>query len=228
MSRLLLLSVSLSAAIVAGGAGQAQDLGSAAAVAPSPGAATAAVPSSYVIGPNDTLEVVVFQVPELSREVQVDEDGVFTLPFVGNVQAKGKTADQVATQIRDRLNGGYLRDPQVTVIVKQAVSQRVTIDGAVVKPGVYAFTGPTSLLQALSLANGPDPKLANVHKVAIYRTVNGTRHGQVFDLLSIRNGKTPDPEVKPDDIIVVDTSGVRSFFNVFGPSLPVLGMFRYF
>jgi polysaccharide export outer membrane protein len=160
--------------------------------------------------------------------VQVDEDGVFTLPFVGNVQAKGKTADQVAAMLRDRLNGGYLRDPQVTVIVKQAVSQRVTIDGAVVKPGVYAFTGPTSLLQALSLANGPDPKLANVHKVAIYRTVNGARQGQVFDLLSIRNGKTPDPEVKPDDIIVVDTSGVRSFFNIFGPSLPVLGMFRYF
>jgi polysaccharide export outer membrane protein len=232
--RLLLLPGAFSALLLAADVASAQDVSAAAALpasAPAPGpiaGATAAVPSNYRIGPDDTLEVVVFQVPELSRTVQVNSEGVFTLPFVGNVQAAGHTADEVATTLHDRLNGGYLRDPQVTVLVKQAVSQRVTIDGAVVKPGIYSLTGPTSLLQAIALANGPDPKLANVHKVALFRTVQGQRHSEVFDLVSIRDGKIPDPVVQPDDVIVVDTSGVRSFFNIFGPSLPVLSAVRFF
>ena len=187
-----------------------------------------AFPSTYRVGPDDTLEIVVFQVPELSRVVQVNAEGVFTLPFVGNVQAAGRTADEIATYLHERLNGRVLRDPQVTVLVKQAVSQRVTIDGAVVKPGVYSLTGPTSLLQAIALANGPDPKLANVHKVGLSRRVGQARQWQMYDLTTIRDGKAPDPIVQPDDIIVVDTSGLRSFFNIFGPSLPVLSIFHYF
>jgi polysaccharide export outer membrane protein len=234
MSRPLLLCGAAGAAVLAASAVQAQQAAWSALSGPAPATAgptapaSTAVSSNYRIGPDDTLEVAVFQVPELSRVVQVNAEGVFTLPFVGNIEAAGKTADEVAAVLRDRLNGGYLRDPQVTVIVKDAVSQRVTIDGAVIKPGVYSLTGPTTLLQAISLANGPDPKLANVHKVALFRNVNGTRQTEVYDLLNIRTGKTPDPEVRPNDIIVVDTSGVRSFMNIFGPSLPVLSMFRYF
>lgn len=227
MSRPLLLCGALSAALVTANAAWPQTagpqtVGPATAPTAGPAVAGAAVSSNYRIGPDDTLEVVVFQVPDLSRVVKVDGEGMFTLPFVGNVNAAGHTADEVAALLRERLNGRYLHDPQVTVLVTQAVSQRVTIDGAVVKPGVYVLSGRTTLVQAIALANGPDPKLANVHRVALFRTVDGARKGQVFDLLSIRNGKTPDPEVQPDDIIMVDTSAVRSFFNIFGQSLGVV------
>lgn len=187
----------------------------------------AAVSSSYRIGPNDTLELVVFQVPELTRTVQVDANGQFTLPFVGTVNAAGRTTDELTKMLTERLSGGFLRDPQVTVLVTQAVSQRVTIDGGVVKPGIYSLTGPTTLLQAIALANGPDSRIANVRKVAVFRAASGgQRTSQFYDLSRIRDGKAPDPAVQADDIIVVDISGVRSFFTYFGSTLPALAIFR--
>ena len=189
------------------------------------GTPVASANAQYRIGPDDTLEVIVFQVPELSRTVQVDSAGEVTLPLVGRIYAAGRTADEVGALLTDRLAGRYLKDPVITVLVKQAVSQRVTVDGAVVKPGVYNLTGPTTLLQALALANGPDPRVANLRKVAIFRSVDGGRQGQVFDLTKIRNGKALDPQVRGDDIIVVDASGTRSFFTYFGPSLPLLRIF---
>ena len=116
-----------------------------------------------------------------------------------------------------------MNDPQVTVAVKDAQSQRVTIDGAVLQPGVYPLTGRTTLLQAVSLAKGPDPRLANVRRVAIFRTVGGTRHSAVYDLSEVRTGKAEDPEIYGNDIVVVDTSGAKSFFANFSGSFGILG-----
>lgn len=195
------------------------------ATAPSP---THAVSSTYRIGADDTLEVVVFQVPELTRVVQVDANGQFILPFVGTVDAAGHTADELARIITGRLGSGYLRDPQVTVLVKEAVSQRVTIDGGVTKPGTYSLSGPTSLMQALALANGPDPRIANIKKVAVVRTINGQRSTQVYDLSKVREGREADPPVQAGDIIIVDISGARSFFTYYGSALSVLSLFRPF
>jgi polysaccharide export outer membrane protein len=222
MSRLILTAAVLpSAALAFTGAGLAQP-----APAAQPPAATAAVPAQYRIGPDDTLDITVFQVPELTRTVQVDASGQFILPLVGRVQAAGHTADEISALLTEKLQGRYLNDPLITVMVKQAVSQRVTVDGAVIKPGVYNLNGPTTLLQALALANGPDPKVANLRKVAIFRSEGGERHGRVYDLARIRQGKAPDPEVQADDIVVVDASGTRSFFAYYGSSLPILNLLR--
>lgn len=194
------------------------------AAAPSGGTTDA----QYRIGPDDTLEVIVFQVPELTRVVQVDATGQFSLPLAGRIMAAGLTTAELEKTLMEKLAGRYLNDPVITVLVKQAVSQRVTVDGAVVKPGVYNLTGPTSLVQALALANGPDPRVANLRKVAIFRTVDGQRKGEIFDLGKIRDGRAPDPRVQPNDIIIVDASGTRSFFTYFGSSLPILSIFsRY-
>jgi polysaccharide export outer membrane protein len=182
----------------------------------------AAVPAEYRIGRDDDLQILVFQVPELSQTVRVDANGEFILPFVGRVSAAGHTAGELADILRAKLEGRYLRDPQVTVMVKNAVAQRVTVNGAVVQPGVYALTGPTTLLQALALARGADTRIANRHRVAIFRNVGGQRQAQLFDLINIEDGRKPDPTVQADDIIVVDTSGVRSFFTYFGSTIPVL------
>jgi polysaccharide export outer membrane protein len=190
------------------------------------GASPAGVNAQYRIGPDDTLEVIVFQVPELSRTVQVDAAGQVSLPLVGRIDAAGRTVEEVGAILTERLAGRHLQDPLITVLVKQAVSQRVTVDGAVVKPGVYGLTGPTTLLQALALANGPDPRVANLRKVAIFRSVDGARQSQVFDLAKIRSGKAPDPAVRGEDIIVVDASGARSFFTYFGNTLSLLSPFR--
>lgn len=227
MLRYLVLAGAVASQVSAGSPALA-DPAAALPVVATNAAPAAAISSSYRIGPDDTLEIAVFQVPELTRTLQVDSNGQFTLPFVGTVNAAGRTTDELAKMLTDRLNAGYLRDPQVTVLVKQAVSQRVTIDGGVVKPGVYSISGATTLLQAIALANGPDNRIANVKKVAVFRTRDGQRTSAFYDLSRIRDGKAPDPNVQPNDIIVVDISGTRSFFANFGSSLPVLSIFRPF
>ena len=178
----------------------------------------------YRIGPDDTLDINVFQIAELTRTVHVDSTGKILLPLLGSVQASGRTPDQLSTDIAAQLKKSYMNDPQVTVAVKEAQSQRVTVDGAVVQPGVYPLTGRTTLLQAVSLAKGPDPKLANIRHVAIFRTVGGTRHSAMYDLSQVRTGKAEDPEVYGNDIIVVDTSGSKSFFQNFSGGFGLLGM----
>jgi polysaccharide export outer membrane protein len=232
MLRLLLLSSAALAVIAPGPArGQAAPVAAGAPAGQPPPAAgagaplaagappAAAVPADYRIGRDDTLQIQVFQVPELSQTVQVDANGTFILPFAGRIEAAGHTASELADILRAKLAGGYLRDPQITVVVKTAVAQRVTINGAVVQPGVYTLQGPNTLVQALALAKGADPRLANKHQVAIFRNLNGRRQAQVFDLSSIEKGRTPDPMVQADDIIVVETSGVRSFFAYFASPL---------
>ncbi|HEY8572375.1 polysaccharide biosynthesis/export family protein [Phenylobacterium sp.] len=180
--------------------------------------------AEYRIGAQDQLEINVFGIEELKRTVQVDSGGKILLPLVGSVQAGGRTPDELSADLVTALKKKYMKDPQVIVTVKEAQSQRVTVDGAVLQPGVYPLTGPTTLLQAVSLARGPDPKLANVKKVAIFRQVGGKREHAFYDLTAIRSGKAEDPVVYGSDIVVVDTSGAKSFFSNFQGGFGLLGM----
>jgi len=180
--------------------------------------------AEYRIGAQDQLEINVFGIEDLKRTVQVDSGGKILLPLVGSVQAGGRTPDELSSDLVTALKKKYMKDPQVIVTVKEAQSQRVTVDGAVLQPGVYPLTGPTTLLQAVSLARGPDPKLANVKKVAIFRQIGGKRQSAFYDLTQIRQGKAEDPVVYGSDIVVVDTSGAKSFFSNFQGGFGLLGM----
>src|SRR3954462_9643984 len=87
-------------------------------------AATAATAADYRIGPQDTLEINVFQLNDLNRTVLVDSGGRILLPLLGQVQASGKTSEQLSTDIADQLGKEYVNNPQVTVVVKDAQGQR--------------------------------------------------------------------------------------------------------
>lgn len=186
-----------------------------------------APPQDYRIGPLDKLNITVFQVKDLTIEgVQVDGSGRISLPLIGSLLASGKTTQELSDEITGLLSGKYLQSPQVSVWVAEAVSQKVTVDGAVREPGVYAMSGPTTLLQAVAMAKGPDVKLANLSRVAVFRTVNGQRVAAVFDLKAIRSGKAPDPEIYGNDVIVVDGSAFKSAFREVIGVLPGLAIFR--
>lgn len=160
----------------------------------------------YRIGVGDKLDVRVFQVADLSFEdLVVDTSGNVQMPLIGSVSGAGRTPVEMATDIATRLGQQYLRNPQVTVTVVEAASQKITVDGAVTKPGVYEMQGAVSLLQAVAMAEGPT-RVADTSKVAIFRVVDGQRSVALFDLAGIRQGRLPDPQVFGDDIIVVDTS----------------------
>jgi polysaccharide export outer membrane protein len=180
--------------------------------------------ADYRIGAQDKLEVNVFGIEDLKREVQVDSGGKVLLPLIGQVQAGGRTPAELSTDIEGLLRQNYMKDPKVIVTVREAQSQKVTVDGAVVQPGVYPLAGPTTLLQAVSLARGPDPKLANVKRVAIFRTVAGKRHSAFFDLSQIRSGRSEDPQVFGNDIVVVDMSGAKNFMQNFQGGFGLIGM----
>jgi polysaccharide export outer membrane protein len=184
--------------------------------------------ADYRIGAQDMLDIDVSQVPELSKPFEVDTGGNLLLPLVGQVRAAGRTPAELSEDIANALKKKYMKDPQVVVSVKEAQGQKITVDGAVGQPGVYPLNGPTTLMQAVSLAKGADPHFANVHKVAIFRQVNGTRKSAFYDLQQIRTGQAEDPAVYGSDIVVVDTSGSKSFFNTysgaFGSGIGLLGM----
>jgi polysaccharide export outer membrane protein len=180
---------------------------------------------AYRIGPMDKLDVTVFQVKDLTGSVDVDAAGNITLPLVGSVQASGFTTAEVSKSIAERLRGGYVKDPIVTVTVKDAVSQKVTVEGAVEKPGVYPIIGHTTLSTAVALASGADPQRANERNVRVLRTVNGKQMQGSYNLVEIRRGKATDPEIYGNDIIVVENSMGRGLLRDIATASPLLYLF---
>jgi polysaccharide export outer membrane protein len=179
---------------------------------------------TYRVGAQDVLEISVFGVPDLSRTVRVNTNGEISLPLIGSMQASGDTIPDLQTIITDKLADGYMQDPQVSIFVKEFVSQQVTVNGSVNKPGIYPLTGKTSLLQALALAGGT-AEMAQLDRVVIFRTVEGKRMGAVFDMEKITTGQTPDPQIYTGDIINVSQSGSKNLWDKFVKSAPALGFF---
>jgi polysaccharide export outer membrane protein len=184
--------------------------------------------TDYRIGAQDLLEISVFGIDQLSSTVRVNSNGQISLPLIGGVLAGGKTIPELETEIGNKLKNGYVQDPQVTVFVKEFTSQRVTLEGALNKPGIYPLTGKTSLLQAIAMAQGIDEDRADLKGVLIFRQIDGKRAGAVFDLAEVRAGTMPDPQVYGDDVIVVEQSGSKSAFRRFIQSVPAIGLFRWF
>jgi polysaccharide biosynthesis/export protein len=118
--------------------------------------AAAADSSDYRLGPGDLLRVNVFGSPELSGEARVSESGNITYPLVGQVQVAGKSPTQVEAMLVSLFTeGGYLRQPQVSVLVMEYRSQKVSVLGHVTKPGQYSLQSASRLLDMLAEAGGP-------------------------------------------------------------------------
>ncbi len=141
--------------------------------------APGAIGPNYVIGPEDVLEIDVFNVPELSTKreggtgggVRVANDGTIMLPLLGRVQAAGLTAQQLVERLQAKWGETYLQNPQVTVFVKEFQAKPVSVIGAVERPGLYYLTGQRNLIEVLSMAGG----LAKRGGTAAGRTVMVTR-----------------------------------------------------
>ena len=180
--------------------------------------------TAYKIGALDVLEITVFKVPDLTRSVQVADNGSINFPLVGEVPAAGKTAQGVERELTARLGARYLQSPQVSVFVKEYNSQRVTVEGAVKKPGVYPIRGKSSLLQFIAQAEGLDKDTAS-SEVVVFRQTPGGRAAARFNIEDIRGGRSEDPAMQQGDVIVVDTSSTKVAFSYFVRALPVTSVF---
>lgn len=109
----------------------------------------------YSIGPSDLLEISIFDIPELSKiKTRVASEGHITLPLVGTVEAGGKTAMELEETLKTELASKYIRNPQVSVFLLEYHSQRISVLGAVKKPGVFEVSGSRTLVDMLSMAEG--------------------------------------------------------------------------
>lgn len=178
----------------------------------------------YRVGPLDVLDIEVFGTEDLTRSVRVSASGEFTLPLIGRIAAAGSTVTEIEETVAARLRESYMENPQVTVFVKEYLSQRVTVEGAVREPGIHPLTGRTSLLQIIAMSNGLD-ELANPEGIVVYRVMEGKRYAAAFDIREIRAGRMVDPEIIGDDIVVVDYSGARSGLKDFLMSVPAFAFF---
>jgi len=190
-----------------------------------PAMASSGPPLVYKIGPQDVLDISVFNVPEMNRTVQVSDVGTINFPLVGDISTSGKSAHEVEALLAARLNAKYLRSPQVTVLVKEYNSQHFTIDGAVKKAGVFPLRGPNTLLQAIALAGGLDTDLSSSDVVVFRKSDSGTT-SMHYDIESIRAGQSEDPRIQDEDSIIVGSSQGKSILNDIGKVAPVFGVTR--
>ncbi len=131
---------------------------------------------NYILGPEDEIDIDVFDVPELKQTVRVAADGKISLPLIGRVPASGLTAEQLRQELEEKWGEDYLQDPQVSIFVKGFEARPVSVIGAVGKPSLYYLKGQRNLIEMLSMAGGVG-KLSSSG-----RTVIITRKGGFGDL----------------------------------------------
>lgn len=169
--------------------------------------------SPYFVGPFDRLIIDVYGIEELSkREVQVDASGRVSFPLVGLLQVSGKTPVEIEQEMVGRLRKAYIRDPQVTVNLKEVLSRIVTVEGEVKKPGLYPLMGRMTLVGAIAKAEGTT-EFTRLDDVVVFRTVGGQRYAALYNLEAIRRGAYADPEIYANDVVTVGFSQKRRFFK---------------
>jgi len=158
---------------------------------------------NYAIAPEDVLTIDVWKEPEISRTVPVRRDGKISLPLLNDVQAAGLTPTQLGSEIVEKLRATIVH-PQVTVIVAQMSSLRIYILGQVNRGGAYPLVPDMTVMQALSIAGGFTP-YANLRKIHVMRTENGTDKMFSVNYKEVSSGRKPEQNIhlKAGDTIVV-------------------------
>jgi polysaccharide export outer membrane protein len=179
--------------------------------------------SDYQIGSEDLLEITVFNIPEAAlterhltprtQTVRVSHRGQISLPLVGEIAVMGLTVSGLEEKLRDHYDR-YIHNPQISVLVKE-FRQRVSIIGAVQKPGVFELTGPKTVIEVLAMAGGVTEKAAS--QVHIYRQGPKGRETHVIDLtvlansiglINENNAGMVNMPVQPGDMINIPEAGM--------------------
>lgn len=194
-----------------------------------PAAISTSTIKDYRIGPEDLLEVQVFGVDQLSRTVRVNSRGQVSLPLIGAIEVVGMTAQEAERAITARLAENYLQNPQVSLFIKEFTTQRITIEGAVNRPGVYPLRGQGTLLTSIALAGGQGG-MSDMKEVMLFRTdATGKRVFTTHDVERIRRGEVEDPPVYNDDLIVVNRDPNRTALkdSLFRDVIDTINPFRW-
>jgi polysaccharide export outer membrane protein len=185
----------------------------------------AADSAEYRLRPSDTISVAVYREPELSlAAVPVGSDGTVAVPLAGAIRAEGRTSVELANDIAAALRRGFVNDPKVAVNVIRYDSHRVTVEGAVKKPGVFQFVPGSRLSSAIAMAEGPE-RVAKLDQVAVFRAGEEGMTVAKFDYRAMQQGTMIDPVLRPGDRVVVGTSGLSQFWQDVLKTIPAFALF---
>jgi protein involved in polysaccharide export with SLBB domain len=154
------------------------------------------------LGPGDIFEVRVFRQKELSGTYNVSAEGSISFPLIGTVAVAGKTPAEVESILRQRLSDGYLVDPQVSILVQEYRSKKVSVFGQVRQPGALSFVEGMSVVEAVARAGG-FTDLARKNAVTVTRAVEGKEATYVVPVELIGQGKAKPFFVRPGDVVLV-------------------------
>ncbi len=162
--------------------------------------------SSLVIGPGDELDITVYGAPDLSGHTRVGSDGNISLPLVGYVHIAGLSSDQAQQAISQQLQEKHIvKEPQVSVFVKEYTNSEISVAGEVAKPGVFSVLGPHRLLDVLEAAGGLTEKASNTITIS---------HRDRDELTTVHLSNDPaqmaraNVALQPGDTVVVPQAGI--------------------
>lgn len=156
----------------------------------------------YVIGPEDVLDISVWNNTTISRTVPVRPDGMISLPLLNDVRAAGQTPLQLRDDLMTKLTA-YMPSPEVSVIVREVHSPKVSVVGSVKKPGRFELKAASTVLDLLALAEGVD-EFASPSRIVVLRNERGVTRRLRFNYNKVKAGEDQENFLlRPGDIIVV-------------------------
>ena len=161
--------------------------------------------AASAVGAGDVFDVRVYREPDLSGAFQVAPDGTVEYPLLGTLPVEGLTSSGIANLIRTGLASGYLREPFVTVTIKEFTSKRVYVLGQVEHPGTFRYEEGMSVIQVITLAGG-FTKTSRPNAVVVTRTEGGREARTVVPVNDISEGKARNFRLRPGDIVFVPES----------------------
>jgi polysaccharide export outer membrane protein len=155
------------------------------------------------LGIDDVFEVRVFAEPDLSGPYRISADGTIDFPLIGRLSVIGMRSGDVQELITTKLKDGYLKDPQVSLMVKEWNSRKVSVMGQVQKPGPVAYFPNMTIVDAIAAAGG-FTGIASKNAVTLRREVKGSVESRNYPVADISEGRAPNVLLRPGDILVVE------------------------
>jgi protein involved in polysaccharide export with SLBB domain len=152
---------------------------------------------------DDVIEVRVFAEPDLSGTYRIAADGTIDYPFAGRILLAGLHTGEIQALLTEKLKEGYLRNPQVSVMVKEWNNNRVIVMGQVQKPGSVAYFPNMTIVDAIASAGG-FTGIAAKNSVMLRREENGAVHSRQCPVADISEGRASNVVLRPKDIVVVE------------------------
>ncbi len=178
---------------------------------------------NYFIEIEDVLEISVWQIEELQKDVVVRPDGMISFPLIGEIPAQGKTIEQLRKDIVEKIKL-YIRTPQVSVTISEFGGKRAVVMGEVSSRGIIRFNAPITIMEAIALAGGWSINRANMDKIFVIREVYKDEPTIIMVNVSsiLKKGNLRENiSIMPGDIIYVPMANIATFkqfmSNVFGP-----------